>query len=317
MARASLAALRQASSHLPPPPPPGFPWTAASAAAGGAPRAWPHPRRAVVLPTEAHTEHLGHVLGEAAQRGTVVLLKGGLGVGKSVLARGFVRGALGADHADVTSPTYLLDNVYASRSGVLVHHMDLYRLAGAADAAALGLPHIFEQHISVIEWPQRLVEAAAAAAPGSSHAERGSNSSGSPAPPTTASPSAAAPAAAAGALPPEYLLVHLVTEGEPEWGEHAPQPQSQSAQAPSPSPSSSHVLDSILNGHGHTPVGGGAGATALPLHPHGPPHHHVYEVFEDTQARLAVLYARGRRYEALLDALAGALAEAPPARQLR
>ena len=44
--------------------------------------------------------------------GDVIFLKGDLGSGKSVFARGFVRGALGDWNIDVPSPTYLLSNTY-------------------------------------------------------------------------------------------------------------------------------------------------------------------------------------------------------------
>lgn len=44
--------------------------------------------------------------------GDVIFLKGDLGSGKSVFARGFVRGALGDWKIDVPSPTYLLSNTY-------------------------------------------------------------------------------------------------------------------------------------------------------------------------------------------------------------
>jgi hypothetical protein len=47
--------------------------------------------------------------------GDVIFLKGDLGSGKSVFARGFIRGALGDWKMDVPSPTYLLSNTYHAR----------------------------------------------------------------------------------------------------------------------------------------------------------------------------------------------------------
>jgi Threonylcarbamoyl adenosine biosynthesis protein TsaE len=44
--------------------------------------------------------------------GDVIFLKGDLGSGKSVFARGFIRGALGNWNTEVPSPTYLLSNTY-------------------------------------------------------------------------------------------------------------------------------------------------------------------------------------------------------------
>lgn len=46
------------------------------------------------------------------KKGDVIFLQGDLGAGKSVFARGFVRGAVGNWDLDVPSPTYLLSNTY-------------------------------------------------------------------------------------------------------------------------------------------------------------------------------------------------------------
>jgi hypothetical protein len=48
--------------------------------------------------------------------GDVIFLKGDLGSGKTVFARGFIRGALGNWNIDVPSPTYLLSNTYYAKA---------------------------------------------------------------------------------------------------------------------------------------------------------------------------------------------------------
>jgi hypothetical protein len=48
----------------------------------------------------------------APNKGDVIFLQGDLGAGKSVFARGFVRGAMGNWDVEVPSPTYLLSNTY-------------------------------------------------------------------------------------------------------------------------------------------------------------------------------------------------------------
>ena len=54
--------------------------------------------------------------------------------GETVFLHGFLCAATGDQHMRVTSQTYLLDNAYDGRDGLpgdlVVHHMDLYRLAG-------------------------------------------------------------------------------------------------------------------------------------------------------------------------------------------
>lgn len=62
----------------------------------------------------------------------------------------------------VTSPSYLLDNVYyledqqGAGQEVKLHHMDLYRLPSGSDMGFLSIPEIFSSAICLIEWPERL-----------------------------------------------------------------------------------------------------------------------------------------------------------------
>ena len=89
--------------------------------------------------------------------GDVILLDGDLGAGKTCFSRGFVRAKTGLPDERVTSPTYLLSNAYSVDSNLKVHHMDLYRLSGNGDdLAPLDLENVFENGISLIEWPSRL-----------------------------------------------------------------------------------------------------------------------------------------------------------------
>jgi tRNA threonylcarbamoyl adenosine modification protein YjeE len=60
----------------------------------------------------------------------------------------------------VTSPTYLLDNIYtydtANTGQKTIHHFDLYRLPTGCNLDILGIPKIYTDSICLIEWPQRL-----------------------------------------------------------------------------------------------------------------------------------------------------------------
>jgi len=86
------------------------------------------------------------------EAGDVILLEGGLGAGKTVLAQGIAQG-LGVEDP-VTSPTFTLIHEYAGR--LPLYHVDLYRLAGDADAAAIGLEeYIYGDGVTVVEWPDR------------------------------------------------------------------------------------------------------------------------------------------------------------------
>jgi tRNA threonylcarbamoyladenosine biosynthesis protein TsaE len=98
----------------------------------------------------AETIALGERLGRVAERGDLLCLWGDLGAGKTQLAKGIARG-LDID-ATVNSPTFILMNEYAGR--LPLFHVDLYRLADAADALAGGV--IDDRQIdgvTVVEWP--------------------------------------------------------------------------------------------------------------------------------------------------------------------
>jgi len=84
----------------------------------------------------------------------VFLLKGDLGAGKTVFAKGLAAG-LGIVASDVTSPSFTLVNVHEGR--LRFYHVDLYRLEAGAHQG-LGLEEIFddENAVTVIEWAERL-----------------------------------------------------------------------------------------------------------------------------------------------------------------
>jgi tRNA threonylcarbamoyladenosine biosynthesis protein TsaE len=83
----------------------------------------------------------------------VVLLMGGLGAGKTTLAKGIVSGLGAAAPEDVSSPTFTLIHEYGRGR---VFHIDLYRLEKDSEAASLGLEEIFARDaVVLIEWGER------------------------------------------------------------------------------------------------------------------------------------------------------------------
>lgn len=110
--------------------------------------------RAVALPDAAATVALGRRLGGQLRRGDVVCLSGGLGAGKTTLARGAIEAWTGAAE-EVPSPTYTLVQTYEGARGPL-WHVDLYRLTRPEDAWELGLEDAFADAACLIEWPERL-----------------------------------------------------------------------------------------------------------------------------------------------------------------
>ncbi|HEX2753874.1 MAG TPA: tRNA (adenosine(37)-N6)-threonylcarbamoyltransferase complex ATPase subunit type 1 TsaE [Candidatus Limnocylindrales bacterium] len=96
---------------------------------------------------------LGERLGRASAPGDLVCLWGDLGAGKTQLAKGIARGLGIAD--TVNSPTFILMNEYGGR--LPLFHVDLYRLANAADALAGGVVDDRQiDGVTVVEWPDRM-----------------------------------------------------------------------------------------------------------------------------------------------------------------
>lgn len=103
------------------------------------------------------TRELGVQLGKLLPPGSVVLLEGDLGSGKTTLVQGMGSG-LGITDA-IDSPTFTLVNEYLEGRSPL-YHLDLYRLS-PAEVAALSLETYWdgvevEPGIVAIEWAQRL-----------------------------------------------------------------------------------------------------------------------------------------------------------------
>lgn len=109
--------------------------------------------REVFLADPAATEGLAAVLAASQPARAVVFLEGDLGAGKSSLARAWLR-ALGVRGA-IKSPTYTLVERYPLPAGEAAH-LDLYRLAGAAELDFLGLDDLAAEAVLwLVEWPDR------------------------------------------------------------------------------------------------------------------------------------------------------------------
>jgi len=83
--------------------------------------------------------------------GDVVALEGDLGAGKTQFVRGIVEG-LGGDPSTVSSPTFVLLNIYDTPRGK-VFHLDAYRIGCAEDLEAIGFDELLEQNgFVLVEW---------------------------------------------------------------------------------------------------------------------------------------------------------------------
>lgn len=108
----------------------------------------------VDLPDLAAMERFGAAIAARLQPGDVVALSGGLGAGKTTLARAVIA-ALGHG-GEVPSPSFTIIETYDPPAVRLpVAHADFYRLDDAGEVEELGLDDYREGAVLLAEWPER------------------------------------------------------------------------------------------------------------------------------------------------------------------
>lgn len=110
----------------------------------------------IFLADDEATRAFGAGLAATLKPGDLVLLSGGLGAGKTALARAIIRARAGDPALDVPSPSFALVQPYETAAGPLLH-ADLYRLRSEREIDELGL---FDRDdaIVLVEWPERAPE---------------------------------------------------------------------------------------------------------------------------------------------------------------
>ncbi|MEO1048381.1 MAG: tRNA (adenosine(37)-N6)-threonylcarbamoyltransferase complex ATPase subunit type 1 TsaE [Pseudomonadota bacterium] len=104
------------------------------------------------LPDLASMEAYGARIAACLRSGDVVALSGGLGAGKTTLARAIIA-ALGYPH-EVPSPTFTIIETYdAPPLRLPVAHADFYRLEDPSEALEIGLDDYREGAALIAEWP--------------------------------------------------------------------------------------------------------------------------------------------------------------------
>lgn len=112
-------------------------------------------RQKMIIKTNSteETEALGRKIGNALKKGDVVSLRGSLGAGKTVIAKGIAR-SLGIDEA-IVSPTFTLVQEYDGREKL--YHLDIYRLSGEDEFESMGGEEfLYPDGISLIEWSEKI-----------------------------------------------------------------------------------------------------------------------------------------------------------------
>ena len=107
----------------------------------------------IPCPTEADTRAVARKLAATLRPGDIILLAGGLGVGKTLFTTGLAAG-LGIEE-QVLSPSFVLVRQY--RSGFLpLIHVDVYRLGSVNEFEDLEALDMAIDGVLVIEWGDAL-----------------------------------------------------------------------------------------------------------------------------------------------------------------
>jgi tRNA threonylcarbamoyladenosine biosynthesis protein TsaE len=101
------------------------------------------------------TTELGRQLAADLKPGSVVLLRGELGAGKTTMVKGIAEGFQAADAGSVTSPTFTLIHEYRGPD-VALYHVDLYRIDTQPELDTLALDDLMAPNsILLIEWGEK------------------------------------------------------------------------------------------------------------------------------------------------------------------
>src|SRR5262252_9074686 len=101
------------------------------------------------------TIQLGRQLAAELKPGSIVLLRGDLGAGKTTLVKGIAEGFHAAEAERVTSPTFTLIHEYRGPE-VTLYHIDLYRIDTQLELDTLALDDLMDGNsILLIEWGEK------------------------------------------------------------------------------------------------------------------------------------------------------------------
>jgi len=101
------------------------------------------------------TTELGRRLSSELKPGSIVLLRGDLGAGKTTMVKGIAEGFQAARAEDVTSPTFTLIHEYRGPA-VTLYHIDLYRIDTQRELDTLALDDLMTpESILLIEWGEK------------------------------------------------------------------------------------------------------------------------------------------------------------------
>jgi tRNA threonylcarbamoyladenosine biosynthesis protein TsaE len=109
-------------------------------------------KKSWTIEKEVELAEIGRFLQKEYPKNRIFLLEGDLGSGKTSFVKAF--GQLIGIQDAISSPSFSLVNEYHSSEGIILYHMDLYRLESLEEALDIGIEEYIEsEHIVFIEWP--------------------------------------------------------------------------------------------------------------------------------------------------------------------
>ncbi|MFN2232689.1 MAG: tRNA (adenosine(37)-N6)-threonylcarbamoyltransferase complex ATPase subunit type 1 TsaE [Anaerolineales bacterium] len=111
----------------------------------------------IISRSAEQTRRVGMRLGSLLRIGDIVCLTGDLGAGKTTFVQGLAAGWGSLDQ--VSSPTFVLVNLYRRLDQGQLFHLDAYRLSGPMEAVDLDLDAMLDEGTLVIEWADIIKEA--------------------------------------------------------------------------------------------------------------------------------------------------------------
>ena len=109
-----------------------------------------------ITSSEEETRKVGSLIAEDLKNGSVIMLQGDLGAGKTVIAGAIVKAVTKCNYT-VTSPTFTIVNEYRGERNV--NHFDLYRINSFEELENIGIyEYLYSDDICIFEWPERASE---------------------------------------------------------------------------------------------------------------------------------------------------------------
>ena len=109
----------------------------------------------IVLNSEQDTIKLAETIAKDVKKNTIILLYGGLGVGKTFFTNVFINYFNKIENRkveDITSPTFNIFKTYKTNN-FDIFHFDLYRIKDVEELYELDIEDAFN-NVAIIEWPE-------------------------------------------------------------------------------------------------------------------------------------------------------------------